>query len=48
MIIWKWSLAQTIVDGYSWRQLFISYNENNNPIVDDEGKNGVKKRQYTF
>ncbi len=43
MIIWKWSLAQTIVDGHSRKQLFISYNENNNPIVDDEGKIGVKK-----
>jgi hypothetical protein len=44
MIIWKWSLAQTIVDGDSLRQFFVSYDENNNPIINDEGKIGVKKK----
>jgi hypothetical protein len=48
MIIWKWSLAQTIVDVHSRRQLFISYNESNNPIVDDEGKIGVRKNNILF
>jgi hypothetical protein len=27
MTIWKWSLVQTIMDGYSMRQLLVSYNE---------------------
>ncbi len=29
MTIWKWLLAQTIVDGYSLKQLLLSYNECN-------------------
>jgi hypothetical protein len=48
MTIWKWPLAQTIVDGYSLNQLFVFYNESNIPIVDEEGDIGVRKRQYTF
>ncbi len=44
MTIWKWSLAQTIVDGYSFRQLLISYNETSIPIVDEEGEIGVRKK----
>ncbi len=36
--IWKWPLAQTIVDRYSLRQLFVSYDEYNIPTVDEEGE----------
>jgi hypothetical protein len=48
MTIWKWSLAQTIMDGYSWKHLFVSYDEINIPTVDEEGEIGVNKMQYTF
>jgi hypothetical protein len=48
MIIWKWLLAQTIVDGYSLKQLLEFYDENNIPIIDEEGEIGVRKKQYTF
>jgi len=48
MTIWKWSLAQTIVDGYSLRQLLIYYDENNIPTIDEKGKIGVRKKQYIF
>ncbi len=47
MTIWKWPLAQTIVDGYSLKQL-VSNDENNIPTVDEEGVIGVRKKQYTF
>jgi hypothetical protein len=48
MTIWKWSLAQTIVDAYSLKQLLIFYDENNIPIIDEKGKFGVRKKQHTF
>ncbi len=48
MTIWKWSLVQTIVDGYSLRQLLVSYNESKIPTIDEEGEIGVGKQQYTF
>jgi hypothetical protein len=48
MIIWKWPLVQTIVDGYSLKQLLIFYNESNIPTIDEEGEIGVRKKQYTF
>jgi hypothetical protein len=48
MIIWKWSLAQTILNGYSLRQLLIFYDEGHIPIVDEEEEIGVRKKQYTF
>jgi hypothetical protein len=41
-----------IIDHFRWvhtlRKLFISNDETHIPIVDDEGKIGVKKKQYTF
>ncbi len=46
--IWKWRLAQTIVDRYFLRHLFISYNECNIPIVDEEGQIVIRKKQCTF
>jgi len=48
VIIWKWPLVQTIMDGYSLKQLFVSYNESNIPTIDEEGEIGVRKKQYTF
>jgi hypothetical protein len=48
MTIWKWSLAQTIVDGYSSRQILVSYDESKIPTIDEEGEIGVRKKQYTF
>jgi hypothetical protein len=48
MTIWKWPLAQTIMDGYSLKQFLISYDENNIPTIDEEGEIGVRKKQYTF
>ncbi len=48
MIIWKWSLAQIVVDGYSLRQLLVSYDESNILTIDEEGEIGVWKKQCTF
>jgi len=36
------------MDVYSLRQLLVSYNENNIPIVDEEGEIGRRKKQYIF
>jgi hypothetical protein len=36
------------LDGYSFRQLLISYDESHITIVDEEGKTRVRKKQYTF
>jgi hypothetical protein len=44
MMIWRWPLAQIIMDGYSLGQLLVSYDENNIPIVDEEGEIGVRVR----
>ncbi len=38
----------SILDGYSFRQLFIFYNESHIPIIDEEEEIGVRKKQYTF
>ncbi len=43
MIIWKWSLSQTILDGYSLRPFFIPYNENYILVVDEEGEMVLRK-----
>jgi hypothetical protein len=48
MKIWRWSLAQTIVDGYSLKQLLVFYDENNIPTIDEEAEIGVMKKQYMF
>ncbi len=48
MTIWKWPLAQTIVDGYSLKQLLVFYDENNIPTIDEEAEIGVMKKQYMF
>jgi len=48
MTNWKWLLAQTVLDGYSLRQLLVSYDESKIPTIDEEGEIGVRKKQYTF
>jgi len=37
MTIWKWLLAQTIMDWHSLKQLLVSYDENNIPTIDEKG-----------
>ncbi len=44
MTIWKWLLAQTIVDGHSLKQVLVSYDENNIPTIDEKGEVGVRKK----
>jgi hypothetical protein len=44
MTILKWLLVQTILDGYSFRQLLIYYNESHIAIVDEEREIGVMKK----
>jgi hypothetical protein len=45
MTIWKWPLAQTILDGYSFIKHLIAFNETHIVDVDDVGKFGVKKKK---
>jgi hypothetical protein len=46
MTIWRWSLAQTIIDMYALRKHLITFNETH--ILDDEdvGIVGVKKKKF--
>jgi hypothetical protein len=46
MTIWKWLLAQTIMDGYSLTQFLVFLNESNIPIVIEEGEIGVEEAIY--
>ena len=48
MTIWKWPLAQTILDGYTFIEHLISFNETHITNVDDLGAIGVKKRNIPF
>ncbi len=48
MTIWKWSLVQTILDGYPFIEHLISFNETHITNVDDVGAIGVKKKKYSF
>jgi hypothetical protein len=41
-------LAKLNLDGNSFRQLFISYDESHITIVDEKGEIGARKKQYTF
>jgi hypothetical protein len=45
MTIWKWPLAQTILDGYSFIKHLIAFNETHIAYVDDVGTIGVKKNK---
>jgi hypothetical protein len=44
MTIWKWLLAQTILDGYPLIEHLITFNETHILDVDDVGVVGVKKK----
>jgi hypothetical protein len=44
MTIWKWSLAQTILDKYPLRKHIIAFNETHILGDDDVGAVGVKKK----
>jgi hypothetical protein len=48
MTIWKWSVAQTILDGYPFIKHLISFNETHITNVDDVGVIGVRKRNIPF
>ncbi len=48
MTIWKWLLAQIILDGYPFIEHLISFNETHIPNVDDVAAVGVKKKKYSF
>jgi hypothetical protein len=48
MTIWKWPLAQTILDGYPFIKHFIAFNETHISDVDDVGVVGVKKKKCSF
>jgi hypothetical protein len=43
--IWKWPLAQTILDGYPLIDHLITFNETHIPNVDDVGVVGVKEKK---
>jgi hypothetical protein len=45
MIIWKWPLFQTILDGFTIREILVSYDEIHVPTIDDEGQIDVRKKQ---
>jgi 3-methyladenine DNA glycosylase Tag len=38
MIIWKWSLFQTILDAFTFKKKIISYDETHVPTIDNEEK----------
>jgi hypothetical protein len=48
MTIWKWPLAQKILDGYPFIKHLITFNETHIPDVDDVGVIGVNKDKYYF
>jgi hypothetical protein len=45
MMIWKWLLAQMILDAYPIREHFITFNETHIPDDDNVGIVGVKKKK---
>ncbi len=46
LTIWKWSLAQTIMEGFLLKELLLSYDESYVLEVDVEGMIGLKKKKY--
>jgi hypothetical protein len=46
MTIWKWSLAQTILDGYPLIEHLIAFIETHIPYAGDVGVVGVKKKKF--
>ncbi len=45
MTIWKWLLVQTTMEGFSLKELLLSYDESYVLEVDVEGMFGVKKKK---
>jgi len=45
MTLMKWLLGQTILDGYPFKEYFITFNETHILDVDDVGVVGVKKKK---
>jgi hypothetical protein len=45
MIIWKWPLTQTIMEGFSLKEILFSYDENYVLKVDVKRMIGVKKKK---
>jgi hypothetical protein len=45
MTIWKWLLAQTTMEGFSLKELLLSYDESCIPKVDVEGMISMKGKQ---
>ncbi len=48
MTIWKWSLTQTTMEGFSLKDILFSYDENYVSKVDVEGMIGVKKKKVSI
>ncbi len=48
MTIWKWPLAQIIMEGFSLMEFLLSYDESYTFEVDVEGMIGLKKKKYGF
>ncbi len=48
LTIWKWPLVQTIMKGFSLKELLLSYDESYVLEVDVEGMIGLKKKKYGF
>jgi hypothetical protein len=44
MTIWKWSLTHTTMEGFSLKELLLSYDESYVPKVDVKGMIGVKRK----
>jgi hypothetical protein len=47
MLIWRWPLSQTILDGHFLLSLLIAYDEHH-LLEENEGVVGVKKKVHTF
>jgi hypothetical protein len=48
MIIWKWPLVHTTMEGFSLKEFLLLYDESYVLEVDAEGMIGVKKNIYSF
>ncbi len=48
MTIWKWPLTQTTMEGFSLKELLLSYDEIYVLEVDVEGMIGMKKKLYIY
>jgi hypothetical protein len=48
MMISKWPLFQTIINGYFLQEHLVKYSEDVVLDIDEVGVIGVRKKQYTF